>query len=58
MPLDLSVETSVTSRTMCQPEPSNPTTVGPDKCNIAEVQGKDSKIAIMNTYEDLKDDIK
>ena len=35
-------------------EPSNPTTVHPEKCNIAEMQDEDFKIAIMNRSTDHK----
>lgn len=35
-------------------EPSNPTAYGPEKCNVAEAQDKDLKLALMNTVEDLK----
>lgn len=29
------------------PEPNNPTTVGPEKCNIAKAQDKDFKILVI-----------
>lgn len=35
-------------------EPSNPTALGPEKCNVAEAQDKDLKLALMNMVEDLK----
>ena len=35
-------------------EPSNPTIVHPEKCNIAEVQDEDFRIAIMNRSTDCK----
>lgn len=36
------------------PELRKSTTVGPEKCNIAEAQEKDLKITIMNMFKDLK----
>lgn len=38
------------------PEPSNPTTVGLEKCNTGKQQKKGSKIA-MNIIKDLKNNI-
>ena len=35
-------------------ESINPTT---EKCSIAEAQDKDSKVAIMNMYKDIKEDM-
>lgn len=35
-------------------EPSNPTTVGPEKFNIANTQDTDFKITIMNIFKDFK----
>lgn len=42
---------------MSSPEPSNHTTVDPEKHNIAEVQDNDLKIAFMTRIEVLKDEI-
>ena len=39
------------------PESSNPTAVGSEKCDIAEVQVRDFKIAIMNVSKDIEDDV-
>jgi len=39
------------------PKASNPTTVGHEKYNILEAQGKGYKLAIMNLLNDLKDDV-
>lgn len=36
-------------------DPCNPTTVGPEKCNTAELQNKDFKIAVMSMFKDLKE---
>lgn len=37
------------------PEPSNPTAVDPEKCNIADTQDLDfKKITIMNMFKDFK----
>lgn len=38
-------------------ETSNPITVGPEKCNIADAQDKDLKIAIMTMFKLLKKDM-
>lgn len=38
-------------------EQSNPSTLDPEKYNIAEIQDKDFKIAIKNMLEILKDSI-
>lgn len=38
-------------------EPSNPTTLWPEKCNIAESQDKNFKIAIMDMIKVCKEDI-
>lgn len=38
-------------------EPSNPTTVSPEKCNVAETQDKDFKIVIMNMYKEHKENV-
>lgn len=37
--------------------PSIPTKVGPERCNIAEAQGKDFKLAFMNVLEVLEGEI-
>jgi hypothetical protein len=39
------------------PEPSNPTTAGPGKCNIAEAEDKDFPRAVMNMFKDLREDM-
>jgi hypothetical protein len=39
------------------PEPSNPTTAGPEKCNIAEAEDKDFPRAVMNMFKDLREDM-
>jgi hypothetical protein len=38
-------------------KPNNTTTVGPDKCNMAEEQDKDIKIAFMNILEVFRKEI-
>lgn len=35
-------------------EASNPITVDPEKCNVADAQDKDFRIAIMNMFKLLK----
>ena len=48
--------TTINSRDkVLPPEPSNPTTAGPGKCNIAE--DKDFTRAVINMYKDLKEDM-
>lgn len=43
---------------MFSPELSNPATAGPEKCTVAEAQGKELfKTAIMNVLRDLKEDM-
>lgn len=37
------------------PEPNQPTTAGPEKCNIAEAQDKNFIKAVMNMIKDLKE---
>lgn len=37
------------------PEPNSSTTVGPEKCNVAESQYKDFKLTILNMFKDLKE---
>ena len=39
------------------PEASIPTTVGPEKCAIAEAQGEDFQISIMSKIKDHKEDV-
>jgi hypothetical protein len=46
-----------TQYNMSPVELSNPTTADPEKCNINESPGRDFKIAIMNMFKDLKEDI-
>lgn len=38
-------------------ETSNPTTVGPEKCNTVVAQEKDFKIAIMHMLKDINEDM-
>lgn len=42
---------------MSLPEPSKPTIVGHEKCNIAKVQNKNYKIMIMNMFKELREDL-
>lgn len=42
---------------MLPPEPSNPTTAGPGKCNIAEAEDKDFPRATMNMFKDLREGV-
>lgn len=39
------------------PESINPTALGPERCNTAEAQDKDCKIAATNMFKDLKEDV-
>lgn len=39
------------------PEASDPTTVNPEKCNLAEAQDKGFKVAILNMCKKLKEDV-
>ena len=43
---------------MCPLESSNPTIVGPEKCNVAEAQDKDFKVPTINMFKDLEEDTK
>ena len=38
-------------------ETNNPITVGPKKCYKAKAQDKDFKVAIVNIFKDLKEDM-
>lgn len=38
-------------------ETNNPITVGPKKCYKAKAQDKDLKVAIVNIFKDLKEDM-
>lgn len=42
---------------MSPPKPRNPVTEDPEKGDIAEAQGKDSKVAIMSMFKELKEDM-
>lgn len=39
------------------PEPSYPTIVDPNKCDLAGTQDRDIKLSIMNIFNDLKEDM-
>ena len=49
---------SITVKTMSSLEPRKPPTIGPEKCNIVEVQGNVFKIIIMYILRDMNKSIK
>jgi hypothetical protein len=42
---------------MPPPESSNPTAVGPEKCNITEARENDFKIAVTNMFKGCQEDM-
>lgn len=55
--LEASVKAHNRQDNMSLLESSNPTTVGPEKCHIAEAQVKDLKIGLVNMLEVLKEEM-
>lgn len=47
----------INSQDDMSPEPSYPTIVDPNKCDLAGTQDRDIKLSIMNIFNDLKEDM-